>query len=188
MAIKFARAFPYLVIAILMFGLGGGVAKATPPIDIFRLADASDATHLAKVDASGSLATTVGNFPATQNVSGSVTVSALPARTIVSDGAFFSVTEPGASDPVLAVPSGVVLTDAKVSFSAPENDPNAASLLVSDGARTYVYQIVNATTYEATVHLESGILSAGGLSVALSCYKITGNRCQGAIMWSGYRP
>lgn len=168
-----ARALPYALIAVLFLAIGSGVAKAAPPIDIFRLVDGTDATRVAKVDAAGNVATTVSN---------------LPARTVVSDGKFFSVTALVDPNPVLNVPSGVVLTDAKVSFSVPENVPNSASLFISDGARTYVYQIVNDTTFEATVHLESGITSNGGLYVELSCYNIVGNHCQGALMWSGYRP
>ena len=184
------RAIPYLVIALLMFFLGGGAARATPAIDIFRLADGANASQLAKVDASGNVATNVSNFPTNQSVTvtnASVPVT-LPARTLVSDGEFFSVTALVDPNPSLTVPSGVVLTDARISFSVPENIANAASLFVSDGQHIYVYQLINDTTFEATVHLESGILSEGGLSVALSCYNIATNHCQGAIMWSGYRP
>lgn len=184
-----ARAMPYLVIGVLTFALGGGIAKATPPIDIFRLADATDASRLAKVDAVGNVAVSVSNLPATQNVSGTVNVGNLPApRTLASDGRFFSVTKPVDPDPVLNVPAGVVLTSAHVSFSVPENVPNAASIFVASGGTIYLYQIVNDTTFEAGFDLESGILSDGTLAVELSCYNIAGNHCQGAIMWSGYRP
>jgi hypothetical protein len=51
-----------------------------------------------------------------------------------------------------------------------------------------VYQLVNNTTFQAGVDLGSGIPSEGGVTVKLSCYNIAGNQCQGAIMWSGYRP
>ncbi len=86
----------------------------------------------------------------------------------------------------LTVPADVVLTDAHASFSVPESVANAASLIVRDGSRYFVYQIVNNTTFEASIHLESGIVSKGDLVVELSCYNIAGNHCQGALMWSGY--
>lgn len=103
-------------------------------------------------------------------------------------GTFFSV-GPGASQ-TLAVPVGVVLTDAQLSFSVPEGVPNAASLFIEDGAgKVLVYKIVNNTTYDASITLSSGILSTGGgVKVELSCYNISGNLCQGALMWSGYKP
>jgi hypothetical protein len=170
---RVARTFPYLVIAVLIFALGSGAARAVPPIDVFRLADATDTSRMAAVDASGRVA---------------VSVASLPARTLASDGKFFSVTKLADADPVLTIPAGLVLTDARVSFSVPENVPDAAALFIADAGHVYVYQIVNRTTYEATLHLESGIMSDGSLRVELSCYNIAGNHCQGAIMWSGYRP
>jgi hypothetical protein len=141
------------------------------------------------VGITGTPSVAVANFPATQDVN--VTNSSLPVtveRTLENDGMFFSVTKPGDPDPTLAVPSGVVLTDAHVTFSVPENVPNAAALYISDGNKTFTYQLVNNTTFGAGVDLGSGILSDGGLRVVLSCYNIAGNHCQGAIMWSGYRP
>jgi hypothetical protein len=110
-------------------------------------------------------------------------------RTLEHEGMFFSVTMPGGSDPTLTVPAGVVLTDAHVTFSVPESIPNAASLIVQDDETNFlVYQLVNNTTFQAGVDLGSGIPSNGGVTVKLSCYNIAGNHCQGAIMWSGYRP
>ena len=93
-------------------------------------------------------------------------------------------------DPSLTVPNGVVLTDAHVTFSLGENFPNSASLFIHDFAngKTYVYEIVNNTTFHAGVDLGSGILSTGQLTVELSCNNISGNQCQGALMWSGYKP
>jgi hypothetical protein len=107
---------------------------------------------------------------------------------LVYDGKFFNVTKPAGQDPTLTVPSGVVMTDAHVTFSTPENVANAASLYIADGSKTLVYQIVNTTTFQAGISLGSGIKSNGNLTVKLSCYNIAGNHCQGAIMWSGYRP
>jgi hypothetical protein len=31
-------------------------------------------------------------------------------------------------------------------------------------------------------------MSTGGMAVTMSCYNIANNHCQGALMWSGYRP
>ena len=111
--------------------------------------------------------------------------------TLDHDGQYFDVTMTGTAtpppDPTLTVPAGVVLTDAHVTFSIPENDPNSASLYITDGGgKTLVYQIVNSTTFAAGIDLGSGI--PGPLSVVLSCYNIAGNHCQGAMMWSGYTP
>lgn len=80
-ASRAARAFPLraILIAVVLLSVGGGVAKAAPPIDIFRLADATNATQLAKVDAAGNVAVSVSNLPATQNVAGTVAVSNFPA-------------------------------------------------------------------------------------------------------------
>jgi hypothetical protein len=117
------------------------------------------------------------------------TVPVAVKKTLDHDGEFFNVTMTGGvtgnpATPSLTVPAGVVLTDAHVSFSVPGNNPNAASLFISDGAKTFVYQIVNNTTFEAGIDLTSGI--PGPLTVSLSCYNIAGNHCQGALMWSGY--
>jgi hypothetical protein len=108
-------------------------------------------------------------------------------RTVLSDGVYFEI-DAFDPDPEFTVPAGVVLTDAHVTFSVPAPVPNAAAIYVSDGAKTYYYRIVNNTTFEAGLDLEGGILSNGGLKVKLSCYNISGNHCQGALMWSGYRP
>src|SRR5438309_1476574 len=100
-------------------------------------------------------------------------------RSPVSDGKFFNVTKPADSDPTLTVPAGVVLTDAHVTFSLPENNPNSAALIVTDTntSKFFVYQIVNSTTFNAGIDLESGISSKGQLLVQLSCYNITDNHC-----------
>jgi hypothetical protein len=104
------------------------------------------------------------------------------------DGTFFSV-GPGVNE-TLTVPAGVVLTDAYATFSIPESLPNEASLFVEDSSgKVLVYQIVNNTTYEAHASFTSGIPSGSeGIEVILSCYNISGNLCQGALMWSGYKP
>lgn len=104
------------------------------------------------------------------------------------DGTFFAV-GPGATQ-TLVVPPGVVLTDAHVTFSVPEAIPNAASLFIRDGlGKVLLYRIVNNSTFEAGIDLASGIPSSGaGITVELSCYNISGNHCQGALMWSGYTP
>jgi hypothetical protein len=133
--------------------------------------------------ASGTVAANVNvvNTPANP-----VPVSA--QRNLQQEGTFFNVGPGGSSD--LVVPAGVVLTDAHVSFSVSEAIPNAAALFVEDGSgKVLVYQIVNNTTFEAGINLGSGILSTGfGMKVQMGCYNITGNHCEGAIMWSGYTP
>jgi hypothetical protein len=141
------------------------------------------------ISGSTTVSGTVGfnNFP---NTLTGTTVPVALARTPVHDGQFFDITQPN-SPPFqpaldLHVPAGVVLTGAHVTFSVPENVPNAASLFISSGGKILVYQIVNSTTFNAGIDLESGIVSTGDLTVELSCYNISGNHCQGAIMWSGY--
>lgn len=73
-----------VLVAVLCLSIGGGVAKAAPPIDIFRLADATNASQLAKVDAAGNVSVAVSNLPATQNVSGTVVVSNFPTTQQIS--------------------------------------------------------------------------------------------------------
>ncbi len=70
-SLQVVRSIPLrtILFVALCLSIGGGVAKATPPIDIFRLADATNAAQLAKVDAAGNVAVAVSNLPATQNVS-----------------------------------------------------------------------------------------------------------------------
>src|SRR5262249_40967538 len=114
-----------------------------------------------------------------------VTNASLPVtveRTLEGDGKPFDVTKPADPDPVLTVPAGVVLTDAHVTFSTPENFPNSAALYVANNTQTFVYQLVNNTTFHAGVDLGSGIMSDGHLKVALSCYGISTNHCVGTIM------
>jgi len=120
-----------------------------------------------------------------------VTNASLPVtleRTLESDGLAFSVTKPGDTDPTLTVPAGVVLTDVHATFSTPENIPNAAALFVANNTKTFVYQLINNTTFHAGVDLGSGIVSDGQLHVTLVCYNISTNHCVGALMWSGYQP
>jgi hypothetical protein len=76
-ASRAARAFSLrsILIGVICLSVGGGLAKAAPPIDIFQLADGTNTTQLAKVDAAGDLAVSVSNLPTTQNVAGTVTVS-----------------------------------------------------------------------------------------------------------------
>jgi len=109
-------------------------------------------------------------------------------KNLQHDGTFFTI---GAgTDQTLTVPAGVVLTDAYATFSVPEGLSNAASLFIRDGSgKILLYQIVNNTTFEAHMSLTSGIPSTGsGIEVDVSCYNISGNTCQGALMWSGYKP
>src|SRR5437588_6090756 len=119
-----------------------------------------------------------------------VVVSNTLQRTLVRDGQFFDITQPEEApfEPAVEfhVPAGVVLTDVHATLSVPESLPNSAALFVADGSKTLVYQIVNNTTFNAGVDLQSGIMSTGRLTVQLSCYNIAGNHCQGAVMWSGY--
>lgn len=133
---------------------------------------------------------THGASAAGQAVGNSATIAkAVALQTKLRHQAMFFMVGPGES-PTLTVPKGVVLTDAHVTFSVPEGVANAASLFVRDGkGNVVVYRIVNNTTYEAGIDLQSGIPSTGaGISVQLSCYNISGNSCQGALMWSGYAP
>jgi hypothetical protein len=39
-----------------------------------------------------------------------------------------------------------------------------------------------------TINFQSGLQSAAGLRVGLTCPNIGGNTCAGAFMWSGYQP
>ncbi len=137
------------------------------------------------VQGPGGPVVTIG-APLPLSVTGSVGLARSPAH----DGQFFDITQPAGPPFVdalsLTVPAGVVLTDAHATFSIPESVPNAASLIVRHGSAYFVYQIVNSTTFNAGVDLESGVLSDGDLKVELSCYNIAGNHCQGALMWSGY--
>src|SRR3974377_527963 len=100
-------------------------------------------------------------------------------------GTFFSV---GAGEEVdLTVPAGVVMTDVHVTYSVPGSLANSSALFVRDDAgNVLVYESVNNTTFHAGINLQSSIRSMGRLTVTLSCYNISGNHCQGALMWSGF--
>ena len=76
-ASRAGRAFSLrtILIGVICLSVGGGLAKAAPPIDIFQLADGTNTTQLAKVDAAGNVAVSVANLPATQTVAGTVAVS-----------------------------------------------------------------------------------------------------------------
>jgi len=73
-----------IIVGVIAFSVGGAtVAQAVGPggvMGVFRLADRTDDTHLAAVDASGNVAVSVSNFPSTQQVS----VSNFPATQQVS--------------------------------------------------------------------------------------------------------
>lgn len=66
------RTVQYVLIAVIAFSLGGAtVVQAVAPggiLGVVRLADRTDDTQLAAVDAAGNVAVKVSNFPATQNV------------------------------------------------------------------------------------------------------------------------
>ncbi|HEY6958740.1 MAG TPA: hypothetical protein VI814_07950 [Candidatus Limnocylindria bacterium] len=75
----------YVIVAILAFVLGSAtVVEAAPAIASFHLADGTDPTRLAAVDANGNQQVNVNNFPTTQAVSGTVSVGNLPATQAVS--------------------------------------------------------------------------------------------------------
>lgn len=82
------RTLRYVLIAVVAFSLGAAtVVQAVPPggiLGIVQLADRTDSTRLAAVDAAGNVAVSVSNLPATQNVAGTVAVSNLPATQNVS--------------------------------------------------------------------------------------------------------
>jgi hypothetical protein len=153
---------PYLVLGVLTFAFGTGVARETSVLDGLLPAQAA------------TVATAEASVPT-------------PMQMLIADGRTFSIVKPGDADVSLTVPSGVVLTDARISYSIPASFPNAAALIIADEHRTFVYQLMNDTTFEASVHLQSGIASNGTLTVRLFVLNISNNQVQGAIMWSGYR-
>lgn len=70
----------YVLVAVASFSLGGGTLIATAKaIDLVRIADGNDETKVASVDSAGNLSVAVSNFPATQDVSGTVNVGNFPA-------------------------------------------------------------------------------------------------------------
>jgi hypothetical protein len=77
------RTLQYVLIAVVAFSLGGAtVVQAVAPSGILgtvRLADRTDETRLAAVDADGNVQVKVNNLSATQQVSGTVSVSNFPA-------------------------------------------------------------------------------------------------------------
>jgi hypothetical protein len=82
------RTLQYVLIAVAAFALGGAtVVQATAPSGILgtvQLADRTDTTRLAAVDANGNVGVKVNNFAATQTVSGTVSVSNFPTTQNVS--------------------------------------------------------------------------------------------------------
>jgi hypothetical protein len=82
------RTLRYVLVAVVAFALGGAtVVQAVAPSGILgtvQLADRSDTTRLATVDADGNVGVKVNNFAATQTVSGTVSVSNFPTTQNVS--------------------------------------------------------------------------------------------------------
>src|SRR5687768_6148899 len=95
MGASWRQGLSYVGVAVVAFAISGGVARAAPAIDVFRLADGNNATHLAAVDASGNLGVAgtvnVGNLPATQSVTGTVGIGAA-ANTVRLDPSGNAVT------------------------------------------------------------------------------------------------
>jgi hypothetical protein len=80
--VRHVRTLQYVLIAVLAFTLGGAtVVQAVAPSGILgtvQLADRTDTTRLAAVDAAGNVQVKVNNLAATQAVSGTVSVSNFP--------------------------------------------------------------------------------------------------------------
>jgi hypothetical protein len=133
----------------------------------------------------------VTNFPNSQNVV--VTNTPLPISfkpTLLADATTFDLTMTGTptggpAQPKLMVPAGVVVTDVHASITS-TTIPDGAFLFIEDRNHTYVNQIVNHTTFEAGLNLESGIVSDGSLNIDFVCQNSTNNRCVGALMWTGH--
>ena len=77
------RTLRYVLVAVVAFTVGGAtVVQAVTPngiSGIVQLADRTDPTHLAAVDAAGNVQVKVNNLAATQTVSGTVSVDNFPA-------------------------------------------------------------------------------------------------------------
>jgi hypothetical protein len=83
------RVFRYTSIAVLAFTLGSAsvvlaAGSGAMQLPVFRIADATNPEHLAKVDATGNLQVSVSNQPATQQISGTVNVGNFPATQAVT--------------------------------------------------------------------------------------------------------
>ena len=82
------RTLQYVLIAVVAFTLGGAtVVQAVAPSGILgtvQLADRTDPTRLAAVDAAGNVQVKVNNLAGTQQVSGTVSVSNFPTTQNVS--------------------------------------------------------------------------------------------------------
>ncbi len=75
----------YILIAILSFTIGSAtIVQAAPGMPLFRLADGTDGSRVATIDADGDLQVKVKNAAATQSVSGTVNVGNLPTTQAVS--------------------------------------------------------------------------------------------------------
>jgi hypothetical protein len=83
-----ARTLRYVAIAVVAFSFGGVMTvQAVAPSGIIgtvQLADRTNATQLAAVDAAGNVQVKVNNLAATQTVSGTVSVDNFPATQPVS--------------------------------------------------------------------------------------------------------
>ena len=78
----------YVLVAVVALSIGGAaVAQAVAPSGILgtvQIADRTDTTHLAAVDAAGNVQVKVNNLAGTQQVSGTVSVSNFPTTQNVS--------------------------------------------------------------------------------------------------------
>jgi hypothetical protein len=167
----------YVLIAVIAFSLGGAtVVQAVAPggiLGVVRLADGTDDTHLAAVDASGNVGVKVSNFPATQPVSGTVGVVGSPTveltrQTLLADGS-------GDFNPVPRYFD--VSSYEKVRITA-------ASLGVCGGSNVFVYVIEEpaANTLHATT-LDSFVLACG--EVISRLYDVPGTWLRLVIKRSG---
>jgi hypothetical protein len=77
------RTLQYVLVAVVAFSLGGAtVVQAVAPggiTGVVQLADRTDNTRLAAVDANGNVQVKVNNLAATQQISGTVSVDNFPA-------------------------------------------------------------------------------------------------------------
>jgi hypothetical protein len=152
------RTLQYVLIAVVAFSLGGAtVVQAVAPSGILgtvRIADRSDETRVAAVDANGNVGVNVNNFAATQQVSGSVSVSNFPATQNVS------VTGNTAATPIFVQDVDEAARHAHVMGLCASTDSPCNPITVPAGMRFVIEQVSGQCNVGSDASLEGFTLTA----------------------------
>jgi hypothetical protein len=129
----------YVLVAIFAFSIGGGaVAQAVAPSGILgnvRIADRTDDTRLAAVDADGNVGVKVSNFATTTQVNGTVAVSNFPTTQNVN------LTGNTATTPIFVRDVDDPARNAYVAYLCAQTGTACEAITVPAGTRFVIEQV-----------------------------------------------